>query len=202
MAELNIRLPDGLRQAGQADWRVIGDITGDAFRDDELSLWVFGNTRAMRPIFGREARHIYLPRGICHIAGDMGSTMWLPPGPNTDLPLLGTLDIAFHMMRLAGLGALRRGMALEAAMERRRPKTPHVYLFNIAVRQSAQGKGVGRTLLAPMLDACDRAGLPAYLENSKPRNHSFYVGHGFEHMEHFAPAPDAPPLEMMWREPR
>lgn len=202
MVELNIKLPEGLRRAGPADWRTIGDITGDAFQDDPVSSWIFGNKRAMPAIFGRQARHIYLPRGICHIADDGGATMWMLPGASKAAPLLATLDIGFHMTRLAGVAAVRRGMAAEAEMTRKRPKEPHAYLFTIGVHSSAQGKGVGRALLAPMLDACDRAGLPAYLENSNPRNHSFYAGHGFAHMEQFAPAPGAPPLEAMWREPR
>lgn len=201
MAELDIQLPEELRRAHKTDWDVVGAITADAFQNDPVSSWIFGKKRAMRPVFGRQARHIYLPRGVCHLAGDSGATMWLLPDASKDMSLLGTLDIGFHMTRLAGLGAIRRGMTADAEMIRRKPKTPHAYLYTIAVRSSAQGQGLGRTLLAPMLEACDRTGLPAYLENSNPRNHGFYAGQGFRHMEHFAPAPGAPPLEAMWREP-
>lgn len=201
MNDLEIQLPAEMRLAVQADWDTIGSITADAFQNDPVSSWIFGGKRAMRPVFGRQARYVYLPRGICHLAGDDGAAMWLLPDASKDMSLLGTLDVGFHMTRLAGLGAIRRGMAAEAEMIRRKPKTPHAYLYTIAVRQSAQGRGLGRALFAPMLAACDRAGLPAYLENSNPRNHSFYVGQGFEHMEHFEPVPGAPPLEAMWRKP-
>lgn len=202
MVELLIRLPEEIRHADLADWRTIGAITGDAFQDDPVSRWIFGGKRAMPAIFGRQARHLYLPRGICHLAGDSGATMWLLPGVRKDVPLIATLDIGFHMAWLAGIAAVRRGMAAEAEMSRKRPKEPHAYLFTIGVRPSAQGTGLGHRLLAPMLEACDRAGLPAYLENSNPRNHGFYAGHGFAHREYFEPAPGAPPLEAMWREPR
>lgn len=202
MVELLIRLPDDIRHADRADWRTVGAITGDAFQDDPVSRWIFGNKRAMPAIFGRQARHLYLPRGVCHLAGDSGATMWLLPGASKAVSPLATLDIGFHMTRLAGLAAVRRGMAAEAEMTRKRPKEPHAYLFTIGVRSSARGTGLGHALLAPMLAACDRAGLPAYLENSNPRNHGFYAGHGFAHMEHFEPVPGAPPLEAMWRVPR
>jgi hypothetical protein len=114
MAELDIRLPETMRRAELADWDAIGAITADAFQNDPVSRWIFGNKRAMRPVFGRQARHIYLPRGVCQLAGDDGATMWLLPGAKKDMSLLGTLDIGFHMTRLAGLGAIRRGMAADA----------------------------------------------------------------------------------------
>ena len=87
-------------------------------------------------------------------------------------------------------------------MARRKPKAPHVYLFTIGVARAARGKGLGRRLLAPVLAACDVAGLPAYLENSNPLNTPLYEGAGFRTLEVFAPAPGAPPLAAMWREPR
>ncbi|WP_299329131.1 N-acetyltransferase [Parasphingopyxis sp.] len=202
MAELLVRLPEELRQAKREDWRMLGAIIGDAFQDDPVSRWIFGGKRAMPGTFGRQARHLYLQRGICHLAGESGATMWLLPDANKSISVFGTLDIGWHMARTAGIAAVRRGMAAEAEMTRKRPDAPHAYLYTIGVRSQAQGTGLGHRLLAPMLEACDRAGLPAYLENSNPRNHSFYAGHGFAHMEHFEPAPGAPPLEAMWREPR
>ena len=38
-------------------------------------IWIFGDKRVMRPFFGRQAQHVYLPRGICHLAGDDGATI-------------------------------------------------------------------------------------------------------------------------------
>ncbi len=198
----NIELPKNIRQASQSDWRTIGAITGDAFQNDPVTNWIFSNKRALPLVFGREARDIYLPRGVCHLAGDDGATMWLLPGESNDMPLMGQISTAWHMMRHGGIGVLRRGMVCEANMAEHHPKEPHIYLYMIAVRPAAQGKGVGRSLLAPMLAACDEAGLPAYLENSNPRNHALYAAHGFEHVAYFDAGPGGPPLEPMWRKPQ
>lgn len=201
-AMFDIDLPASLRCATRADWRVIGAITGDAFQDDPVSRWIFGSKRSMPPVFGRQARDIYLPRGVCHLAGEDGATMWLLPGASNATPIIGQLGTAYHMVRHGGFAALRRGMAAERNMARHHPGEPHAYLYTIAVRKSAQGRGLGRSLLAPMLDVCDQAGLPAYLENSNPRNHALYAAHGFGHVEFFDAGPGGPPLEAMWRPAR
>ena len=53
-------------------------------------------------------------------------------------------------------------------MGERHPDFPHAYLFSIGVRPSAQGKGLGRKLIKPVLDACDRAEIRAYLDGEHP----------------------------------
>ena len=77
-----------------------------------------------------------------------------------------------------------------------------MYLFTIGTRKAARGKGLGKALIRPVLEACDREGLSAYLENSNPDNTGFYMSHGFEHMKLFEVGEGAPPLEAMWRKPR
>src|SRR5690606_12687996 len=99
-------------------------------------------------------------------------------------------------------GAAMRGRTAAETMEREHPKTPHLYLFTVGTRKAARGKGLGKTLMAPVLEAADRKGLPCYLENSNPANTGFYRSRGFERMKLFEPGPGGPPLEAMWREPR
>ena len=74
---LDIELPEGLRRAGAADWKQVGDITGEAFETDPVNLWIFGNTGPLRRTFSVLAQEIYLKHGICHLAGDGGATMWI-----------------------------------------------------------------------------------------------------------------------------
>jgi GNAT superfamily N-acetyltransferase len=64
-----------------------------------------------------------------------------------------------------------------------------------------QGKGIGSSLLAPILATCDEEGLPAYLESSKESNIPFYNRHGFE-VSGEVKAKDGPTLWPMYREPR
>lgn len=200
---LRIEPAEGLRQAARDDWRVLGAITAEAFAEDPVATWTFDGKPCLTPVFQRLARDVYLPRGICHVSeGDTGATMWLPPGPSKELPPLSLLGAAARLLIDGGPKAMKRALAVDAEMVRRKPKAPHVYLFTIGVLARARGKGLGRRLLAPVLAACDAAGLPAYLENSNPANTPLYEGAGFRTLEVFTPAPGAPPLAAMWREPR
>lgn len=199
---LDIKLPEGMRVAGRQDWRQLGAITAEAFAEDPVNLWLFGNREAMPAVFSTLARALYLPRGFCHLKGDDGATMWAPSDASLDISLWPTLGLVSALMRKGSKGAVKRALAAGEAMKREHPKAPHVYLFSIGTRKAARGKGLGKMLISPVLEAADRKGLPCYLENSNPANSGFYRSRGFERMKLFEPGPGGPPLEAMWREPR
>ncbi len=189
--------------ARQSDALQIGDITADAFRNDPFNLWLFGNFAGINALFHAQARRIYIPRGFCYRIGDEGACMWMLPGNNAEFSLSDYVAIAWPTLLRCGPGAVVRAVKTGNAMDAAHPHFPHAYLFSIGVRPSSQGKGLGRKLIRPVLDACDRLGLPAYLENSNPANSSFYMSCGFEpYGKVIHPEPDSPPLVPMLRQPR
>ncbi len=188
-----------------ADWRdadLLGDITADAFQNDPINLWAFRKIDGMRATFTAMAKHVYGKRGFCHQIDGQAATMWAMSDASLDLPSRMMPVLSYHIIRHGGLGALKRGLDIEKAMERKHPKKPHLYLFTIGVRHGAQGKGLGRRILSPVLKACDTKGVPVYLESSNPDNHGFYSALGFKQMELFHPVPGCPLMEPMWRDPK
>lgn len=97
---------------------------------------------------------------------------------------------------------LDRAIRVMDAMEKQHPTAPHYHLAYIGTHPAQQGKGLGSKLLAPMLERCDREGVPAYLESSNPKNEAFYVRHGFVTTGEVDLPKGAPPQTAMWREPR
>ncbi|WP_338700344.1 GNAT family N-acetyltransferase [Streptomyces sp. Q6] len=77
----------------------------------------------------------------------------------------------------------------------------HVYLWMIGVVPGRQGEGLGTALMAPVLERCDREGLPVYLEASNPRSRALYERLGFVCTGTALDLPDGPTLWPMWREP-
>lgn len=199
----DIELARTLTRAGPDDAARLGDITADAFRNDPFNHWLFGNFAGIAHLFHLQARRVYAPRGYCYTLGDKGACMWMLPGGNPGFSLMDYAAFALPTLLKCGPGAVRRGVRTGAAMDARHPQFDHAYLFSIAVRPSAQGQGLGRLLIQPVLDACDRADLPAYLENSNPANTGFYASCGFVPLgDPIVPEEGSPPLLPMLRRPR
>lgn len=196
----------GIKTVGMESVAALAEITADAFRDDPFNRWLFGGFDPMQRTFANLARHIYVPNGYCQLLSDDGATraaaMWLLPGDSSEAPLAGMLQTYWGLFASGGMGALKRGKAAGDAMAKHHPTEPHAYLFTVGVASAGRGRGLGRRLLEPVMDACDRSGTMAYLENSNPANRRFYASLGFERVELFHATPDSPPLEAMKRLPR
>ncbi|MBD0669497.1 GNAT family N-acetyltransferase [Streptomyces sp. CBMA156] len=90
----------------------------------------------------------------------------------------------------------------ERAVEPYRPQEPAWFLDTVAVDPEAQGRGLGRAVLAPGIEAAALAGYPAFLETSTERNVAFYRRLGFE-VTAEVPLPDGGPRTWcMRRDPR
>lgn len=181
--------------------RKCGEVIGAAFAEDPVSVWTLRSPAAIIATFAALARHVYLPRGACMLAGEDGGALWFDRNRSKQLPPLAELALALRLSGLAGPQAVARAIAVDKAMTRRRPKEAHHYLFAVGVRPHARGRGLAHALLAPMMRSADEAGAACWLENTNPRNDSFYRGLGFEAVETFAPAADCPRVTTMRRAP-
>jgi GNAT superfamily N-acetyltransferase len=196
-------MPTNIRALEQSDHTLIGRIIADAFADDPVNLWAFGGTDAMLPSYTAMARHLFLKRGFGHVTTDGNAgTLWLPPGVVKGYGAVGNTVLGWHILRRGGLTAVRHSTTIDAFLRSRFPRTPHYYLFAIAVDPALQGTGMGSALMKETLARVDRDHMPAYLENSKPRNTPFYEKHGFHVVEEVIPGPGCPPMWLMWRDPR
>ena len=57
------------------------------------------------------------------------------------------------------------------------------YLYNLSVRKEAQGKGIAKKLLLPVLEFCDDEKMVTYLETNKEPNVGLYQYFGFDLMK-------------------
>jgi GNAT superfamily N-acetyltransferase len=78
-----------------------------------------------------------------------------------------------------GAAAIVRLLRLTAYMRARHPAEPHFYLFALGVEPAAQGKGVGKALLADLHARADADGMPCYLETERQSNVRLYEGVGY-----------------------
>jgi len=142
-----------------------------------------------------------IPFGQVWMAEDASAAAaWLPPNvPATAGGLMDQLELLPMFLRLCGFPRLSRGQAMADAMEKNHPHAPHFYLAFIATAPRFQGLGLGSALLEATLKKIDETGMPAYLENSNPKNARLYERAGFARRKNIAPK-GAPPLIAMWRQ--
>jgi len=125
-----------------------------------------------------------------------GAAIWALPG-RWHASARETLELA-RIVLGPRLPILFSGLQRVDGAHPRKPK--HFYLAVLGVDPPRQGEGLGSALMRPVLDLCDREGLPAYLESSKERNVDFYARHGFRVTSELR-LPKGPTMWPMWRNP-
>ncbi len=190
------------------DVRQVSTVLAKAFYDDPVMTWMLPDdtTRlnALTRAFAGLTRHHFLSRGGSEVGrrgGTVGAaTLWDPPGQRKasrleELVMMPMMLWAFR----SRVPATRQVMEL---MEKHHPEDPHWYLMVIGSDPSVRGEGFGQALMRSRLDRCDAEGAPAYLENSNPRNESYYMRFGFEVTGEIKLPNGGPPMWPMWRDPR
>jgi len=191
-----------IKTATRSDLNEVADILADGFHDDPVMRWAFNGPGGIPTFLKAMTAQTFAQHGISHIeTGGLGATLWLSPGQSYRYGPRFSARMLWLYARHGGLTGAKRSSAMGGFMASLHPHEPHYYLFAIAARASAQGKGVGGALMRKMLARADEENMPCYLENSKERNLGFYRSHGFEVMKEVETPADCPPLWPMWRQP-
>ncbi len=200
------RQEESVRKATADDASRLARTLAQAFYEDPLMRWILPNgSRRQRQLY-RSFDSIFLKR-LClphdetyTTEGIAGGALWLPPG-NWPLGLLDNLRLLPHFAASWGRN-VPRALRFSSQMDSKHPHDPHYFLYFLGVAPGRQGKGIGTSLMQPVLERCDRERIPAYLEASASRNRNLYARNGFEVVEEVQLPAGAPPIWRMWREPR
>jgi GNAT superfamily N-acetyltransferase len=194
-----------IRRAGDHEVEQLSDALVRAFLDDPVVHWLFRDEseRAQRlGLLYTELllRRLTMPHGDVYTSDGLpGGCLWAPPGTWH----MGPLQMARQLLigwRVWGR-ELPRALGGLDRISRKHPRGEHFYLALLGVVPEQQGRGLGSRLMRPVLDRCDREGIPAYLEASTPRSRELYARHGFEMVEEVRLPGEGPPLWRMWRSP-
>lgn len=179
----------------------LGRVFADAFQNDPVMQWILPNQETVARFFEFELAFQYAPLEHSDLLeGDLGAAVWAPPHFQLKRPpTLRSLQFFSRMLLAHGLQPMKKAQILDQAFKQHRPNYPHWYLHTLGARLSAQGRGVGSSLLRHGLTRVDNDGLPAYLESSNPRNVSLYERHGFEVQAELPLGGDGPLVSYMLR---
>ena len=192
-------------KATEADVDPVATALAKAFDDDPVMMWLFpddaSRPRRLAGLFTILMRRQHLVHGeIWTLDGFPGAALWDPPD-KWKLPMRDQLLSLPSLLRVLG-SRLITGMSSLAQVEKQHPQEPHWYLAVLGTEPAMQGKGIGSSLITPVLERCDTEGLPAYLESSKEKNIPFYSRHGFEVTGEIKLGKSGPTVWPMWRNPK
>lgn len=192
-----------VRRAGADDHIAIGAALAEAFHDDPVFGWVLPDDAhravAIRRFFDLVVTELAVHDDAWTTGPDVtGAALWVPYGRDP-ISAERAEEFAGDLAELAGPYADRM-LEVVGLLDEHHPHEPHEYLWFLGVLPSAQGRSIGGALLRPVLDRADRAGVPAYLEATSPRNRVLYERYGFRARSPIAAA-GGPPLWPMVREP-
>ena len=164
----------------------IAALLARAFADDPEMIAALPDpqqrARRLPYLIGLNVRYGCLYGEVYTTPSHDGAAIWLPPGATTftfgRIVRAGMLTAPLHV----GWRALSRMATMEgfaARMHHRLAPMPHWYLAQIGVEPSRQGRGIGSTLLGPMLSRIDAEQSWCYLETAKHANIAFYERRGF-----------------------
>ncbi|MCX5011773.1 GNAT family N-acetyltransferase [Streptomyces sp. NBC_00555] len=195
-----------IRQADQSDRDAVARLLDEAFRTDPVSSWVFPDPEHRAAVHGKFLGvfvDVALAEGRIDYAVDgSAAALWLriPAGDQEveavedEVPARMRAEADPDNERCELVGRLT-GAVHPTAEE-------HEYLLMIAVAPGRQGEGLGSELMRPVLERCDREGVPAYLEASSERSKGLYERLGWEFTGEAVRLPDGPLMWPMWRKPR
>ncbi|WP_420037983.1 GNAT family N-acetyltransferase [Streptomyces sp. cg28] len=194
----------GIRRGGVGDRERIVGVLDRAFMDDPVSGWVFPGVEYRRVrhsgLMGAFTDATLADGYVDLLEDDSAVALWMdvPDEPHADdgedVPALVREAVDPDNARIEEIARLLDGVHPQGRA--------HTYLWMIGVAPERQGEGLGTALMAPVLDRCDRAGRPAYLEASSARSRGLYERLGFTVMDHPLQLPDGPTMWPMWREPQ
>jgi ribosomal protein S18 acetylase RimI-like enzyme len=158
-----------------------------AFMTDPLQTYTFPD-EAERRLKSPAHFQAFLQYGIMFgevyaSGGGEGAVVWLPPNET---------DITSEKAEQGGLTKLPELLGEEAAtrffsvldfidpFHKQDVPEPHWYVMVIGVDAAHQGKGLGKSLLQPVMRRAEADNVPIYLETAQPSNISFYKSLGFK----------------------
>lgn len=203
--------PDGPRSpairaaAGPDDLEAAAEALALAFADDPAWAHLLPGSEEARAerllaFFTAEIENLVPEHRRVWISEDgAAAAIWAEPR-RWRVPFRRTLRPTPRMARVFGR-RLPLAVWTQLRFERLHPRQHHWYLHYVGVEPRRQGRGLGGAVLAPVLRRCDREGIPAHLESSKPENVPFYERHGFTVSSDFRMPLGGPRIHEMWRQP-
>jgi len=197
----------GVRRLRGGEIRRASRLLAAAFVDDPFIGHFFLDRRRRRlayaPFFRAVLHELADAGGVFALEteeGLAGVAAWAPPdGAAASRRSRLLARIASFQVRALFPHAAQELNAGFEALGTRHPSVPHWYLAFVGIDPRRQRRGLGRTILTPVLARADDKAVPCYLETPFSDTRAFYKTLGFEETNELRPVLGAPPIWTMMR---
>ena len=192
-----------VRRATTEDLDATSQLLARAFLRDPLMRWLIPSDATWNRRGHRYFR-LLLARGLEHgevfVTEDRSGAAIVRP-PVFSEPR--GIDRMVQGLRILGLLRARapRSRRLAARLRHAHPAEPHWFVSTVGVDADHRGRGIASSLLRPVLERCDAAGVPCAMESSNPDNTPLFRHLGFEVTERIDLDP-GPEVRCMTKAPR
>ncbi|MBE2317711.1 GNAT family N-acetyltransferase [Solirubrobacter sp. CPCC 204708] len=188
----------GVRPMQSGEAPAVARVLATALADDPFIRWIAGTDHDRATVWMLAGLRMAERHGLVLVDESLdGAALLMPPG-SLPLPARENLVLAPALVRAVGVRRVPGVLRALAALDRAHPETPHWTGLVLGVHPRAQGRGLGRRIIAAALAAVgDDA---AYLEVCEGGPAELYARFGFEAHARVSPGHGAPVMATMWRE--
>jgi GNAT superfamily N-acetyltransferase len=181
-------MPPTITRLREADVPAAAEMLSRAFYDDPLQIHTLPDpherTQRSPALFTAALRYGLLFGEVLTNADGRpaGVAIWIGPDAWDITPERAAAAGFDQLPHTLGAEATDRFFTALAAAEpyhRRDVRPDHWWVMVLGVAPEAQGTGLARALLQPVMDRADAAGQQCYLETANPANITFYEHVGF-----------------------
>ena len=194
----------------EADVSATAEMLTRAFYDDPLQIHTLPDaderTTRSPALFTAVLRYGLLFGEVLTNAGGppAGVAVWIGPDAWDITPERAAAAGFDQLPQTVGADAIDRFFTALGALDsyhRSDVRPDHWWVMVLGVAPEAQGTGLARALLQPVLDRADAAGQQCYLETANPANIGFYEHLGFKRIAELVAEPSGLPLWTFRRDP-
>jgi GNAT superfamily N-acetyltransferase len=178
--KINLSSTD-IRLAIPSEKPIIVKILTESFKYDPHINWLLEKTKnknKLSILINYVVDETFNKGAIFLTRDNLGTALW-----HTEKKETVNFEFIFrnlHFLFHTGVSCVIRNLrSLNVSHKHFPANQPYCYLYMIGVLPEGQGKGLASKLMNPVIDYCNKAQIPVYLETANPINVEIYKKKGF-----------------------
>ena len=191
-----------IRKASLEDISTLSNVLADSLKETALTSWLVPKDKYYKEKilnYSNFLLQLAVPHELIYTTEKLeGAALWIPPH-KWEMNLMQEITLLPKVIKYTGVKQFISRISGLTKLTSKHPKDAHYYLMTVGVKPEVQGKGIGSSLLQPVLLLADTQGIPCYLETSNEKTLGLYKKHGFSIINTIQLPFGGPHMWLLWR---